>query len=128
MDFDSGSFRFIVYTDTTFKAIKLEFGTVSTLGMDTAPNYATELLKCQRYFFRYPYRVRYFYPVPAGNVTVMDVDFPCTMRTYPVISNIAGSSDVGNMSINVSVNGVHFQTDTPTVQSYITDFDASADL
>ena len=36
----------------TFKAIKLELGSVSTLAMDTAPNYATELLKCQRYFER----------------------------------------------------------------------------
>ena len=35
------------------KAIKLELGSVSTLAMDTAPNTATELLKCQRYFVRY---------------------------------------------------------------------------
>ncbi len=34
----------------TFKAVKIELGSVSTLAMDTAPNYATELLKCQRYF------------------------------------------------------------------------------
>ena len=37
----------------SFKAIKLEKGSVSTLAMDTAPNYATELLKCQRYFIRF---------------------------------------------------------------------------
>lgn len=36
----------------SIKAIKLELGSVSTLAMDTAPNYATELLKCQRYFVR----------------------------------------------------------------------------
>ena len=35
------------------KAIKLEKGSVSTLAMDTAPNYTTELLKCQRYFHKY---------------------------------------------------------------------------
>jgi len=43
----------IVTYDTTaisIKAVKLELGSVSTLAMDTAPNYATELLKCQRYF------------------------------------------------------------------------------
>lgn len=39
-------------TEFTIKAIKLEIGTVSTLAMDTAPNYAEELLKCQRYFQR----------------------------------------------------------------------------
>ena len=36
----------------TVKAAKLELGSVSTLAQDTAPNYATELLKCQRYFVR----------------------------------------------------------------------------
>ena len=36
----------------TIKAVKLELGSVSTLAMDTAPNYAEELLKCQRYFVR----------------------------------------------------------------------------
>lgn len=36
----------------TIKAVKLEIGEVSTLASDTAPNYATELLKCQRYFVR----------------------------------------------------------------------------
>ena len=37
----------------TFKAIKLELGSVSTLAMDTAPSYTSELLKCQRYFVRF---------------------------------------------------------------------------
>lgn len=40
-------------TTTTVRAVKLELGSVSTLAMDTAPNTATELLKCQRYFVRY---------------------------------------------------------------------------
>ena len=37
----------------TIKAVKLELGSVSTLAQDTAPNYATELLKCQRYFISF---------------------------------------------------------------------------
>lgn len=36
----------------SIRAFKLELGSVSTLAMDTAPNYAEELLKCQRYFYR----------------------------------------------------------------------------
>ena len=36
----------------SIKTIKLELGSVSTLAMDTAPNTATELMKCQRYFQR----------------------------------------------------------------------------
>lgn len=35
------------------EAVKLELGSVSTLAMDSAPNYAEELLKCQRYFVRF---------------------------------------------------------------------------
>ena len=34
-------------TSISIKAIKLELGSVSTLAMDTAPNYATELAKCK---------------------------------------------------------------------------------
>lgn len=33
----------------TLKAIKIEIGSQSTLAFDTAPDYTTELLKCQRY-------------------------------------------------------------------------------
>lgn len=32
------------------RAVKLEVGSVSTLHLDVAPDYTTELLKCQRYF------------------------------------------------------------------------------
>lgn len=39
-------------TAYTIKAIKLELGSVSTLAMDTAPNYQQELAKCQRYFYK----------------------------------------------------------------------------
>ena len=34
------------------KAVKLEKGSVCTLQLDSTPNYADELLKCQRYFIR----------------------------------------------------------------------------
>lgn len=36
----------------SIRAIKLELGTVSTLGLDAAPNYEEELLRCQRYYWR----------------------------------------------------------------------------
>ena len=50
-------FEYIIRTpknDTmyTVRAVKLELGSISTLAMDATPNYATELLKCQRYFYR----------------------------------------------------------------------------
>lgn len=45
-------FRIMNWTqsDITIRAVKLELGSVSTLAMDTTPNYATELEKCKRYF------------------------------------------------------------------------------
>lgn len=44
--------RIAIQTDsyTMIKCVKLERGSVSTLGNDSAPDYGTELLKCQRYF------------------------------------------------------------------------------
>lgn len=36
----------------TIRAVKLELGSVSTLANDSPPNYAEELAKCQRYFYR----------------------------------------------------------------------------
>lgn len=44
----------LTYTASSFtvSAVKLELGSVSTLAMDTAPNYATELIKCQRFYQR----------------------------------------------------------------------------
>ena len=38
----------------TVRAVKLELGSVSTLAMDVAPNYASELQRCQRYFRAIP--------------------------------------------------------------------------
>lgn len=43
----SGSSTFIV------ECVKLEKGSLSTLANDSAPDYATELLKCKRYFIRH---------------------------------------------------------------------------
>ena len=42
-----------VATNANITAVKLELGEKSTLANDMPPDYATELLKCQRYFFRY---------------------------------------------------------------------------
>ena len=66
----------------TVKAVKLEVGSVSTLHLDVAPDYTTELLKCQRYL------------APAGwcvvtknsnNVYVGTVKLPVPLRDTPTI-------------------------------------------
>lgn len=63
----------------SIKAIKVELGSVSTLAMDTAPNYTTELLKCQRYYHKY-----------ATQSLRPSNQYDCVpeMRTTPTQSNI----------------------------------------
>lgn len=85
----------------TFKAVKLELGTVSTLANDVAPDYATELLKCQRYCIAYG-------PNQANNCIAsgymhtttqarLVMSLPVTMRAVPTISY----SDLLIMSANM---------------------------
>lgn len=80
-----------VYTLANIKAIKLELGSVSTLAMDTAPNYAEELLKCQRYFTRLSpdydtaVSIATGYAVTASDLRI-DFNLPLKMRTSPSIT------------------------------------------
>ena len=82
---------------TNIRAVKLEKGRYSTLALDSEPNYATELAKCQRYFYRIksldasnwitfamvwsPSAMNYFIPCPT------------TMRTIPSIT-VSNLSDL----------------------------------
>lgn len=75
----------------TIKAVKLEVGSISTLALDTAPNYATELLKCQRYFVRYLSGQGTIFPIAFGQVASATsfrcmITVPVEMRTTPTIS------------------------------------------
>lgn len=70
------------------KAIKLELGSESTLIYDTAPDYASELLKCQRYY--YPLSGKEYLGFKASNYEVK-VPLPTEMRTAPTIS-LTGTS------------------------------------
>lgn len=96
----------------TIKAVKLELGSVSTLAMDTAPNYVSELLKCQRYFVRYkPTNAFAWIGFGIGQNSATDLqammEIPVPMRIKPSISfnkvrlwNHTYAADVS--SINVS--------------------------
>lgn len=59
------------------RAVKLELGSISTLAMDTAPNYASELLKCQRYYEQNKW---YSWCVQANIDGFFDI-----MTTYPFL-------------------------------------------
>lgn len=79
------------YTPETYRAAKLELGSVSTLANDAPPDYGTELAKCGRYFFRAkgdPIAVGYV----SSNLQYVYVSVPALapMRATPTISYSGG--------------------------------------
>lgn len=98
----------------TFKAVKLELGTVSTLANDAPPDYGTELLKCMRYFVRLnaPYTGNGF---AVGRATTdgtgcrVFFPLPVPLRTSPTIA----VNSIGNLRL--FGNGSEI---TPSAASY----------
>lgn len=75
----------------TIKAIKLELGDVSTLANDIPPNYAQELAKCQRYFYRIKANedwrpITDVWTYSNGTSKVGTIIFPVDMARAPTIS------------------------------------------
>lgn len=63
-------------------AAKLELGMFSTLANDTVPDYTTELIKCQRYFFRVKGVTAgraYIAPAFVGSAVISNIPTPVTM-------------------------------------------------
>lgn len=91
----------------TIKAVKLELGSVSTLALDTAPNYQQELAKCQRYFQRLYKGVE---NTPVGSAFVRNattlvqiLHLPVAMAKQPTITvsgdvKALGSKDITNLT------------------------------
>ena len=78
----------------TVRAVKLELGTFSTLANDVAPNYTTELLKCQRYFLAITAENNA--PVGLGLATSAAdfyavVPIPTPMRSTPSLSYLGNA-------------------------------------
>lgn len=78
-------------TDFTLKAAKLEIGSISTLANDALPNYAEELLKCQRYFLRVlrngGYSVDVGFGVADSTTTArITIPTPVPMAKNPTVS------------------------------------------
>lgn len=134
----------VEFKNTTVKlrAVKLELGSVSTLAMDTAPNYATELLKCQRYFYKtlqFDDNGANISPnqcLAVSTTRLQGIKFPAEMRANPTITvnkvNELGSSTAitGVISQWTSKEGISYFTiaDAKVGNLYIVDFEASADL
>ena len=107
-------------------AIKLELGSVSTLANDAPPNYAEELAKCQRYFYRYN-GLTSAYTMPGTTVSSITIPFPCTMRGVPAISNITYHDSKVAEGYGAYVSGARFYNSS-NVGFSVTGFDVSADL
>lgn len=82
----------------TIKALKLELGEISTLAMDTAPDMACELAKCQRYFVVLKgdllrlntlttNKVFFLYPLPEQMRAVGSINVIGT----PIVKNMSGA-------------------------------------
>lgn len=123
--------------------IKLERGSVSTLAMDIAPNYAEELLKCQRYFFKTivqsgTTKVTSFITSALNDTYLAGVRFPIEMRVAPTINNIIAQDffiidpviDSG-ISAGGTKQGISYMEKSNAFvsgRSYYLQFEASADL
>ncbi len=99
-------------TSITIRAIKLELGSVSTLAMDTAPNYQQELAKCERYFQRFTKgkhtvaRPLWMGIARGVNSAQMFISLPTEMRSNIPTVSFSGI-DVMNLSGTV-ITGVTF--------------------
>lgn len=118
----------------TIRAIKLEKGTVSTLAMDTVPNTASELLKCQRYFVRLKAEssknyVRFGIGVVAdtNNRIHTMINTPVVMRALPKVSSSALAISVdGNLPVISVVNLSNEDADALSTNIVCVNFRASS--
>ena len=102
----------------TIKAIKLELGTVSTLALDTAPNYATELLKCQRYFYRQTFvKLQSIAHFDASSNWIQAYIHIPKMRTSSPTLNISGA--LGYVSTNGESVAANSYSCAETLDGYI---------
>lgn len=90
----------------TIYSIKLELGTVSTLAMDSVPNYQQELAKCQRYFVRFN-PTDSFTAFGAGiyssNNVFAEVTLPTVLRAKPNVSySTIRAHSYGRNDVNIS--------------------------
>lgn len=125
------------FDTVSIKAVKLEYGSISTLVNDSAPNYQTELLKCMRYFQPFRALTVSMYGRNSDYNWYTTFLLPVPMRRVPVISNVTISNYTGISESQCAVSAataesirVSLKTSGTTPQhamAYVS-FDASADL
>lgn len=74
----------------SLKAVKLEVGSISTLALDTAPNFQQELAKCQRYFTRFKTSGNNVSTIAgmavANSIARFGIALPVEMRALPALT------------------------------------------
>lgn len=112
----SGAFIVRCVSDTTIKAVKLEFGSVSTLANDAPPNYAEELAKCQRYFIAITASNNWhpmgFGLATNGTTAYITLPIPVAMRTGTItvtVPNITNLNLTGGGSINIALTSIAYR-------------------
>ena len=95
----------------TVYSAKVELGSKSTLHLDSAPNYATELVKCQRYYVNY---TDLLLPIVANQSGSKSLFAPLTFPNN--INKIRGIINEANYDINyINLNGT--KIDKTTISS-----------
>lgn len=127
----------------TIRKVKFERGAISTLHLDSAPNYQQELAKCQRYFYKTMITTKSDsqttskLSVATNTNFLTGVDFPVQMRDQPAYSNVKAQDFFGTVLIDNIVfetstkDGVcRFYKQNAFTQGtwYYMQFEASADL
>lgn len=107
---------FVHPSTLSIRAIKLELGSVSTLANDTAPNYAEELAKCQRYFTVITASNNWhpmgFGLATNGTTAYISLPIPVSMRAGTItvtVPNITNLNLTGGGSINIALTSIAFR-------------------
>lgn len=114
---------FYIYTDvsTSIRAVKLEVGAKSTLANDVAPDYTTELLKCQRYFQRISALAGYAILATGvmDDATTLWGQIPLTvpLRATPTVST-AGTFNIRHGGALQNISSITLDLRSPTMLSF----------
>lgn len=105
----------------TIKAVKLELGSVATLANDMVPNFAEELVKCQRYFFGIrktgtgavaigvaatATSINFVIPIPNSLRTAGNASIESSVSS----GNLKATINISDSGKNLSITGITAQT------------------
>lgn len=100
------------------RAIKVEQRGDSTLGMDIMPDYATELLKCQRYLYVIDGTTTYrivgaAYPTGTAGAYRLVVPLPTPLADTPTVSLNSGTQS----NLRLAVNGAYTDSSAMSIDA-----------